>query len=77
MIIHAAVYGHFGQGCIHCRIPFDLRTVDGIKNYSSFAEEAADLVISYNGSLSGEHGDGQSRGELLIKMFGKDLVKRL
>ncbi len=70
----ASVYGHFGQGCIHCRIPFDLRTTEGIKNYRAFVEEAADLVVSYNGSLSGEHGDGQSRGELLVKMFGEDLL---
>ena len=70
----ASVYGHFGQGCIHCRIPFDLRTAEGLKNYRSFVEEAADLVVSYNGSLSGEHGDGQSRGELLVKMFGEDLI---
>ncbi len=70
----ASVYGHFGQGCIHCRIPFDLRSKDGLQNYRSFMEEASDLVISYNGSLSGEHGDGQARGELLQKMFGKDIL---
>jgi FAD/FMN-containing dehydrogenase len=65
----ASLYGHFGHGCVHTRIPFELRTPEGIANYRSFAEQAADLVVSYAGSLSGEHGDGQSRGELLPKMI--------
>lgn len=51
-------YGHFGQGCIHCRIDFDLRSSGGIAQFRSFMEDAADLVVSYGGSLSGEHGDG-------------------
>jgi FAD/FMN-containing dehydrogenase/Fe-S oxidoreductase len=71
----ASLYGHFGQGCVHTRIPFELRTEEGIAGYRSFVEQAADLVVSYGGSLSGEHGDGQSRGELLPKMFGPDLVR--
>jgi FAD/FMN-containing dehydrogenase/Fe-S oxidoreductase len=71
----ASLYGHFGHGCVHTRIPFELRTTSGIADYRSFAEEAADLVVSYGGSLSGEHGDGQSRGELLPKMFGPDLMR--
>jgi FAD/FMN-containing dehydrogenase/Fe-S oxidoreductase len=71
----ASLYGHFGQGCVHTRIPFELRTEAGIAAYRSFVEEAADLVVSYGGSLSGEHGDGQSRGELLPKMFGPDLMR--
>jgi FAD/FMN-containing dehydrogenase/Fe-S oxidoreductase len=71
----ASLYGHFGQGCVHTRIPFELRTREGIAAYRSFIEEAADLVVSYGGSLSGEHGDGQSRGELLPKMFGPELVR--
>ncbi len=69
-----ALYGHFGQGCIHVRIDFDLRTRPGIDTYLAFIDEAADLVVSYGGSLSGEHGDGQSRGALLPKMFGEELV---
>jgi FAD/FMN-containing dehydrogenase/Fe-S oxidoreductase len=69
-----SLYGHFGQGCVHTRIPFELRTADGIKHYRAFVERAADLVVSYGGSLSGEHGDGQSRGELLPKMFGAEVV---
>src|SRR5208337_242912 len=72
--LDCALYGHFGQGCIHCRITFDLTSKEGIKNYRSFAEEAAELVTNYGGSLSGEHGDGQSRGELLPIMFGKEIM---
>jgi FAD/FMN-containing dehydrogenase len=65
----ASLYGHFGHGCVHTRIPFELRTKKGIAKYRSFVEDAAGLVVSYGGSLSGEHGDGQSRGELLPKMW--------
>jgi FAD/FMN-containing dehydrogenase/Fe-S oxidoreductase len=70
-----ALYGHLGQGCVHCRIPFDLYTADGIRKYRSFMQEASDLVLRHGGSLSGEHGDGQSRAELLPKMFGETLVQ--
>ena len=59
------LYGHFGQGCVHTRLTFDLKTADGISAFRSFLQEAADLVARYGGSLSGEHGDGQARGELL------------
>src|SRR4051794_28583070 len=69
-----ALYGHFGQGCVHTRIPFDLYSEEGVATYRQFMERAAELVVSYGGSLSGEHGDGQSRGELLRKMFGDDVV---
>jgi len=67
-------YGHFGHGCIHMRVNFDLQTDIGIRRYSEFIEHAADLVVGYGGSLSGEHGDGQSRGALLPKMFGPELM---
>jgi FAD/FMN-containing dehydrogenase/Fe-S oxidoreductase len=70
-----ALYGHFGQGCVHTRIDFDLVTSPGIEKYRSFIHEAADLVLSLGGSLSGEHGDGQSRAELLPKMFGDELMQ--
>ena len=69
------LYGHFGQGCVHTRINFDLETADGIRNYRSFVEQAADLVVRLGGSLSGEHGDGQSRGELLPRMYGPELME--
>jgi FAD/FMN-containing dehydrogenase/Fe-S oxidoreductase len=70
----ASLYGHFGQGCVHTRIPFELRKGKGIEAFRSFLFDAADLVTSYGGSLSGEHGDGQARGELLPRMFGQPLV---
>jgi FAD/FMN-containing dehydrogenase/Fe-S oxidoreductase len=71
----SSLYGHFGQGCVHTRIPFDLTTADGIARYRRFVTESAELVVSYGGSLSGEHGDGQSRGELLPIMFGDRVVR--
>jgi len=71
----AALYGHFGQGCVHTRIPFDLRHEDGVRKFREFVEAAADLVLAHGGSLSGEHGDGQSRAEMLPKMFGPALVR--
>ncbi|MEU6040378.1 FAD-binding and (Fe-S)-binding domain-containing protein [Actinomadura sp. NPDC047616] len=70
-----SLYGHFGQGCVHTRIPFDLRDPDGVDKYRRFAQRAARLVAASGGSLSGEHGDGQSRGELLPIMFGDDVVE--
>src|SRR5438094_5412429 len=71
----AAYYGHFGHGCIHMQVSFDLFTEQGIRNYAEFIERAADLVVKYGGSLSGEHGDGQARGALLPKMFGPELMQ--
>ena len=68
-----ALYGHFGQGCIHTRITFDLLTAEGIANYRAFMEDATSLVVKYGGSLSGEHGDGQSKAEFLPKMFGDEI----
>lgn len=68
------LYGHFGQGCVHTRIDFDLQSQQGIEAYRRFAREAAEMVTGYGGSLSGEHGDGQARGELLPIMFGQELV---
>ena len=71
---HAASYGHFGHGCVHCRIDFDLASEQGIRTMSLFMEEATDLCVRYGGSLSGEHGDGQSHSEFLYKMFGHELI---
>jgi FAD/FMN-containing dehydrogenase/Fe-S oxidoreductase len=68
-------YGHFGQGCLHTRINFDLTTAPGIGRFRAFMNDAADLVVRYGGSLSGEHGDGQARAELLPKMYGNELVE--
>ncbi|MGS1116820.1 FAD-binding and (Fe-S)-binding domain-containing protein [Castellaniella sp. UC4442_H9] len=69
------LYGHFGQGCVHTRIDFDLETQAGIDTFHRFLNDAADLVVRYGGSLSGEHGDGQSKAEFLSKMFGTELVQ--
>jgi Fe-S oxidoreductase len=70
-----SLYGHFGHACVHTRINFDLQSKEGIAKFRKFMEQAADLVVSYGGSLSGEHGDGQARGELLPKMFGPELME--
>jgi FAD/FMN-containing dehydrogenase/Fe-S oxidoreductase len=69
------LYGHFGQACVHTRNNFDLESEPGIAKYRAYIDEASDLCIKYNGSLSGEHGDGQSRAELLPKMFGETLIE--
>ena len=67
-------YGHFGQGCVHTRMDFDLKTAAGVKTFRSFMEKCADLVVSYGGSLAGEYGEGHGRAELLPKMFGPELM---
>ncbi|MGY6020463.1 FAD-binding and (Fe-S)-binding domain-containing protein [Streptomyces spinosirectus] len=67
-------YGHFGDGCIHVRIDFDLLTEAGVGRFRRFSEELAELVAAHGGSLSGEHGDGQARAELLPRMYGPELV---
>jgi FAD/FMN-containing dehydrogenase/Fe-S oxidoreductase len=72
---HADLYGHFGQGCVHCRIDFDFTTDHGVRTFRALMEEAADLVVRHGGSLSGEHGDGQARGELLDRMFSPGLLQ--
>ncbi|HEY1985873.1 MAG TPA: FAD-binding and (Fe-S)-binding domain-containing protein [Terracidiphilus sp.] len=69
------LYGHYGQGCVHLRINFDFRTEQGLRNFREFIDRAADLVLSFGGSLSGEHGDGQARAALLPKMFGPELMQ--
>jgi FAD/FMN-containing dehydrogenase/Fe-S oxidoreductase len=71
----SALYGHYGQGCVHLRINFDFSTVEGLRRFREFIDRAADLVLSLGGSLSGEHGDGQARAALLPKMFGPDLMR--
>ena len=68
-------YGHFGHACVHTRMDYDLESTDGVRKFRQFMEEAADLVVRYGGSLSGEHGDGQARAELLPKMFGPELMQ--
>jgi FAD/FMN-containing dehydrogenase/Fe-S oxidoreductase len=72
---HGTLYGHFGHACVHTRLNFDYESEEGIARFRQFMNEAADLVVSYGGSLSGEHGDGQARAELLPKMFGPELIQ--
>ncbi len=62
-------YGHFGDGCIHVRIDFELEHDTGRVGFRRFLESAADLAASYGGSFSGEHGDGRARSELLPRMY--------
>jgi FAD/FMN-containing dehydrogenase/Fe-S oxidoreductase len=68
-------YGHFGQGCVHTRMDFDLKSAAGVKTFRSFMEKCADLVVAYGGSLAGEYGEGHGRAELLPKMFGPELMQ--
>ncbi|KIF04034.1 dimethylmenaquinone methyltransferase [Streptomyces sp. RSD-27] len=67
-------YGHFGEGCVHVRIDFDLVSRPGIARFRSFSSELADLVVAHGGSLSGEHGDGQARAELLPRMYAPEVI---
>jgi FAD/FMN-containing dehydrogenase/Fe-S oxidoreductase len=69
------VYGHFGDGCLHVRIDFELTEEKGRREYRAFMEEAAEIVIGHGGSLSGEHGDGQARSELLSRMYPERLIR--
>jgi hypothetical protein len=69
------VFGHFGDGCIHARMTFGLRTAEGVAKFRAYMEEAAELCLAHGGSLSGEHGDGQAKGELLPKMYGPELIQ--
>jgi FAD/FMN-containing dehydrogenase/Fe-S oxidoreductase len=71
---YCVFFGHYGQGCVHSRITFDLKSAEGVRGFRAFMEDASDLVLSYGGSFSGEHGDGQSHAELLPKQFGPELV---
>ncbi|MEV8536297.1 FAD-linked oxidase C-terminal domain-containing protein [Streptomyces sp. NPDC051211] len=72
--LRGAPYGHFGEGCVHARIDFDLVTADGVARFREFSSDLADLVVAHGGSLSGEHGDGQARAELLPRMYGPEVV---
>ncbi|MFG1997662.1 FAD-binding and (Fe-S)-binding domain-containing protein [Spirillospora sp. NPDC048911] len=68
-------YGHFGEGCLHLRLDFGLDAPGGVAAYRDFMESAADLVLSYGGTVSGEHGDGRARSELLAKMYSPELMR--
>ncbi|KJY43077.1 dimethylmenaquinone methyltransferase [Streptomyces sp. NRRL B-1568] len=73
--LRGAPFGHFGEGCVHVRLDVDLLTDEGVRRYRDFSGEMADLVVAHGGSLSGEHGDGQARAELLPRMYGPEMVR--
>ncbi|MFF1559926.1 FAD-binding and (Fe-S)-binding domain-containing protein [Streptomyces sp. NPDC058279] len=73
--LHGSPYGHFGEGCVHVRIDFDLVSAAGVARFREFSSALADLVVSHGGSLSGEHGDGQARAELLPRMYGPRVLE--
>ncbi|MEV4351273.1 FAD-linked oxidase C-terminal domain-containing protein [Actinoplanes sp. NPDC049596] len=78
--LSAMPYGHLGDGCVHVRLDFPLDKPGGPGKFRAFLEDAADLVVSYGGSLSGEHGDGRARSELLTRMYSPkaiDLFRRI
>ncbi|RKT20704.1 FAD/FMN-containing dehydrogenase [Paraburkholderia sp. RAU2J] len=72
-----SLYGHFGDGCVHARITFDLRSAQGVSTWREFLREAAELVVEFGGSLSGEHGDGQAKAEFLPIMYGPELMQAM
>ena len=73
--MQAVSYGHYGEGCIHLRVGFGLGEAGGASRYARFLSDAADLVVRHGGSLSGEHGDGRSRGPLLGRQFSPELIE--
>ncbi len=73
--LRGTTYGHFGEGCIHLRVGFGLDRPGGVDRFSGFMSAAADLVVAHGGTLSGEHGDGRARSELLERMFSPELLR--
>ncbi|MBM4791709.1 FAD-binding protein [Streptomyces sioyaensis] len=72
--LQGAVYGHFGEGCLHVRITFDFSTEEGTAVFRAFVTDAARLIAAHGGSLSGEHGDGQARSALLPLLYGPEII---
>ena len=72
--VDGLLYGHFGDGCMHVRIDLPLQSPEGIAPSRDFLVASAQLVTSYGGSLSGEHGDGRARGELLPLMYSGEMI---
>ncbi|MEO5964100.1 MAG: FAD-binding and (Fe-S)-binding domain-containing protein, partial [Candidatus Limnocylindrales bacterium] len=73
--LRGTTYGHFGEGCIHLRVGFGLDRPGGVDRLRSFMEAGADLVVAHGGTLSGEHGDGRARSELLGRQFSPALIE--
>lgn len=68
-------FGHFGEGCLHLRVDFTLGTEEGLARYRSFIADAAEVVASHGGSVSGEHGDGRARSALLGTMYSRPMLE--
>ncbi len=73
--LRGTTYGHFGEGCVHLRVGFGLDRPGGVERLAGFMTAAADLVVAHGGTLSGEHGDGRARSELLPRMFSPELIR--
>jgi len=73
--LKGVVYGHFGEGCLHVRLDFDLRSDGGVAHFQRFMAAAAELVVQHGGALSGEHGDGRARSEHLPAMYSQELIR--
>ncbi|MCX8036050.1 MAG: FAD-binding protein [Candidatus Sumerlaeia bacterium] len=71
----AAFYGHASVGCLHIRPIINLKTEEGIRQFTAIAEEVADLVVEFGGALSAEHGDGRVRSPFMEKVFGPALCE--
>jgi FAD/FMN-containing dehydrogenase/Fe-S oxidoreductase len=71
----AGVYAHASVGCLHVRPVVNLKTADGVRKFEAIANESADLVLEFGGSLSGEHGDGLVRSSFMRKMYGDELYE--
>ena len=72
--IDGLLYGHFGDGCVHVRLAMPLETPKGVAHSRAFLQSAARICAAHGGSVSGEHGDGRARGELLRFMYSPDVL---
>lgn len=72
--IDGLLYGHFGDGCVHVRLAMPLETPEGVAHSHAFLQSAARICAAHGGSVSGEHGDGRARGELLRFMYSPAML---
>ena len=72
--IDGLLYGHFGDGCVHVRLSMPLETPEGVAHSRAFLQSAARICAAHGGSVSGEHGDGRARGELLRFMYSPEML---
>ena len=72
--IDGLLYGHFGDGCVHVRLAMPLETPEGVAHSRAFLQSAARICAAHGGSVSGEHGDGRARGELLRFMYSPAML---